>query len=63
MNTSFFDEFMPYVESTYRIKNNKQCRAIAGLSIGGGGSFYYALHRPDLFQSACPLSAYLDLLR
>jgi S-formylglutathione hydrolase FrmB len=25
--------------------------------MGGGGSFMYALHRPDLFSSACPLSA------
>ena len=25
--------------------------------MGGGGSFVYALHRPDLFSSACPLSA------
>ncbi len=37
---------------------NKQYRAIAGLSMGDGDSFYYALHCPDLFQSACPLSAY-----
>ena len=54
----FFDEFMPYVESTYRIKKEKRFRAIAGLSMGGGGTFIYALHRPDLFSSACPLSAY-----
>jgi enterochelin esterase-like enzyme len=54
----FFEEFMPHVEATYRIKKHKRYRAIAGLSMGGGGSFYYALHRPDLFQSACPLSAY-----
>ena len=25
--------------------------------MGGGGSFMYALHRPDLFSSAAPLSA------
>jgi enterochelin esterase-like enzyme len=53
----FFEEFMPYVEKTYRIKAEKRYRAIAGLSMGGGGSFMYALHRPDLFSSACPLSA------
>jgi len=28
-----------------------------GLSMGGGGSFMYALHHPELFSSACPLSA------
>ena len=54
----FFEEFMPYVESTYRIKGEKRYRAIAGLSMGGGGTFMYALHHPELFSSACPLSAY-----
>lgn len=53
----FFDEFMPYVESEFRIRKEKRYRAVAGLSMGGGGTFYYALHRPDLFSSACPLSA------
>ncbi len=55
----FFEEFMPYVERTYRIKSEKRYRAIAGLSMGGGGSFIYALHHPELFSSACPLSAYI----
>ena len=53
----FFEEFIPYIESTYRIKAEKRYRAVSGLSMGGGGSFYYALHRPDMFSSACPLSA------
>lgn len=53
----FFEEFMPYVEKEFRIKPEKRYRAIAGLSMGGGGTFYYAMHRPDLFSSACPLSA------
>jgi enterochelin esterase-like enzyme len=54
----FFEELMPFVEKKYRIKSEKRYRAIAGLSMGGGGTFVYALHRPDLFSSACPLSAY-----
>ncbi|MDA0194243.1 MAG: alpha/beta hydrolase-fold protein [Bacteroidetes bacterium] len=53
----FFEEFMPYVEKNYRIKGDKRYRAVAGLSMGGGGSFMYALHHPELFSSACPLSA------
>jgi enterochelin esterase-like enzyme len=53
----FFEEFMPFVEKTYRIKGEKRYRAVAGLSMGGGGSFMYALHHPELFSSACPLSA------
>ncbi|SHJ53356.1 Enterochelin esterase [Tangfeifania diversioriginum] len=53
----FFEELMPFVEEKYRIKSEKRYRAVSGLSMGGGGTFYYALHRPDLFSSACPLSA------
>lgn len=53
----FFQELMPYVEKKYRIKQDKRYRAIAGLSMGGGGTFVYALHHPELFSSACPLSA------
>ncbi|MBD0376183.1 MAG: esterase family protein [Flavisolibacter sp.] len=53
----FFQELMPYVEKTYRIKGEKRYRAVAGLSMGGGGSFIYALHHPELFAVACPLSA------
>jgi enterochelin esterase-like enzyme len=53
----FFQEFMPYVEKTYRIKGEKRYRAISGLSMGGEGTFIYALHHPELFSSACPLSA------
>ena len=55
----FFEELMPYVEKRFRIKKNKRFRAVAGLSMGGGGSFLYALHRPDLFSSAAPLSAWM----
>ncbi len=53
----FFQEFMPYIEKTYRIRAEKRYRAISGLSMGGGGTFMYALHHPELFSSACPLSA------
>jgi len=53
----FFQEFMPFVEKTYRIKTEKRYRAVSGLSMGGDGTFTYALHHPELFSSACPLSA------
>lgn len=53
----FFEEFMPFIENKYLIRKEKRYRAVAGLSMGGGGTFYYALHRPDLFSAACPLSA------
>jgi len=53
----FFNELMPHVESKYRIKSEKRFRAISGLSMGGGGTLTYALHRPDLFSAAAPLSS------
>jgi enterochelin esterase-like enzyme len=53
----FFEELMPFVEKKYRIKADKRYRAVSGLSMGGDGTFTYALHHPELFSSACPLSA------
>tara|TARA_B100001250_G_scaffold282147_1_gene244377 strand:- start:422 stop:1282 length:861 start_codon:yes stop_codon:yes gene_type:complete len=58
----FFEELMPHVEKTYRIKGEKRFRAIAGLSMGGRGTFMYAMRHPELFSSACPLSAYVGAL-
>ncbi len=53
----FFQEFVPFIEKEYRVKSDKRFRAISGLSMGGGGTFVYALHHPEMFSSACPLSA------
>ncbi len=52
----FFNELVPIVEKKYRIKSEKRFRAVAGLSMGGGGSFIYALHHPEMFSSSCPIS-------
>jgi len=35
----FFQEFIPFIEKTYRIKADKRYRAISGLSMGGEGTF------------------------
>src|SRR5512133_1299720 len=58
----FFQEFVPFIEKQYRIKSEKRYRAISGLSMGGGGTFVYALHHPEMFSSACPLSASVGAL-
>ena len=55
----FFNELMPYVEAKYRIRSEKKCRAIAGLSMGGGGTTVYAQHHPELFSLAYPMSAWM----
>lgn len=53
----FFEELIPYIEKTYRARSQKEFRAIAGLSMGGYGSFLYSLHHPDMFSACAPLSA------
>lgn len=53
----FIKEFMPAVEKNYRIKNQKRYRGIAGLSMGGYGTLFYAIKYPELFAAAAPLSA------
>ena len=58
----FFKEFIPFIEKKYRIKSEKRYRAIAGLSMGGGGAFIYALRHPEMFSSACLLSGYMGEL-
>ncbi len=56
----FFQEFVPYIEKTYRGVGNKQHRAIAGLSMGGGGTTGYAQHHPEMFVAAYPMSALMQ---
>lgn len=58
----FFQEFIPEVESRYRIIGDRAHRAIAGLSMGGDGTTCYAMTHPDMFSSACPLSARIEVL-
>ena len=58
----FFQEFIPHVESTYRIIPDKQHRAIAGLSMGGGGTTWYAINHSDMFSSAYAMSALMGLV-
>ena len=50
---------MPYVEQSFRTVNDRDHRAIAGFSRGGGQSLYTALSRPELFAWLASYSAYL----
>jgi enterochelin esterase-like enzyme len=56
----FFTEFLPCVEKRYRIKADKGHRAIAGLSMGGGGTVSYAQKHPELFCAAYAMSALME---
>ncbi len=53
----FIEEFLPHIESSYSIRNQKRFRGIAGLSMGGYGAFVLALKYPELFAACAPLSA------
>ena len=57
----FFEEFLPSVEKEYRIKGDKASRAIAGLSMGGGGSTSYAQRHADMFCACYAMSALMHL--
>ena len=57
----FFTEFLPTIEKQYRIKADKQHRAIAGLSMGGGGCTSYAQRHADMFGACYAMSAFLHM--
>jgi enterochelin esterase-like enzyme len=56
----FFKEFIPYIDQKYRTIASKEGRAIAGLSMGGGGAFVYAQRHPEIFGAAYSTSGLLD---
>ena len=55
----FLHEFMPYIESKYRIRRERGSRAISGLSMGGYGALRFAFADPELFSSVSAQSAAL----
>ena len=57
----FYTEFLPMIEKTYRIKGDKQHRAIAGLSMGGGGCTSYAQRHADMYCACYAMSAFLHM--
>lgn len=54
---AIFNEFIPAIEKKYRIRGEKEFRAVSGLSMGGYGSLIWALHHPDMFTACVPYSA------
>ena len=48
--SSFMDEIVTYVDRHYRTINDKQHRAIAGLSLGGLHTLYISLNNPTKFD-------------
>ncbi|WP_320054786.1 alpha/beta hydrolase-fold protein [uncultured Acetobacteroides sp.] len=59
--TFFYSEFLPFIEKTYRVIGDKQHRAIAGLSMGGGGATAYGQKHSDMFSSVYAMSALMNI--
>jgi len=59
----FISEFIPAVESSYRIFGSREKRAVAGLSMGGFGALKFSLKRPDLFVFGGSMSGAFDAPR
>jgi len=55
----FLREFVPYIESKYRIRRERRARGITGISMGGYGALRFAFAYPQLFSSVSAQSAAL----
>jgi len=53
----FIQEFIPFIDKTYRTRPTKEFRGISGLSMGGYGSLIHSLKHPDLFVACAAFSA------
>ncbi len=51
------DDVIPFIEANYSVDNNREKRAIAGLSMGGGQSFNFGMGNLDTFAWVGPFSA------
>ncbi|MEM7013965.1 MAG: alpha/beta hydrolase-fold protein [Verrucomicrobiota bacterium] len=49
VHDDFFDRLLPLIAKRYRVRNDPEGRAIAGLSMGGGQALRFGLNRPDEF--------------
>jgi len=56
----FFEEFVPFVETTYRAGRKASLRGITGFSMGGYGAIHLTLEKPDFFSSTSTLSGAFD---
>lgn len=57
----FYEEFLPLVEKKYRVIGDKKHRAVAGLSMGGGGATVYGLKHSDKFAAVYAMSALMTI--
>jgi S-formylglutathione hydrolase FrmB len=55
----FLQEFIPYIESKYRVRPGRKGRAITGVSMGGYGALRFAFAHPEMFSAVSAQSAAL----
>ena len=55
----FLQEFIPLIESKYRISKSRNNRAISGISMGGYGALRLAFAHPEMFSAVSAQSAAL----
>ena len=55
----FLEEFMPLVESRYRVRRERRSRAVTGVSMGGYGALRFAFRYPESFAAVSAQSAAL----
>jgi S-formylglutathione hydrolase FrmB len=58
-NDFFIREFLPHIESKYRVRHDRGGRAITGMSMGGYGALRFAFAYPAMFSSVSAESAAL----
>ena len=56
VESAFFSDLIPHIESTYRTLSSREGRLIGGYSMGGYGALRYALAHPQVFVGALVLS-------
>lgn len=49
--TSLVADIVPFIEKNYNVIKNRKGRSVAGLSMGGGQSYYIAFRNVDVFSS------------
>jgi enterochelin esterase family protein len=57
LGRELFTDVMPIIEKNYRVIPNRENRAIAGLSMGGGQAFTIGLRNPDRFAWVAEFSS------
>jgi S-formylglutathione hydrolase FrmB len=55
----FLQEFLPLIESKYRVDKQRNKRAISGISMGGYGALRFAFSHPEMFSAVSAQSAAL----